>query len=317
MDATAQEIGVLLNKNHLTLGTVESATGGLISHLITGVPGSSDYFLGSIVSYSNTVKTGVAGVKRETLDQQGAVSPQVAEQMAEGGRRTLGADICISDTGIAGPTGATKNKPLGLFYLGLASKDGVFNRKFVFTGNREQNQEMAAQAALTWLKEYLTDYGKPRAISTDVKVKDIVTCFLSANNRILLLKRSEKVGTYKGLWAGVSGYMDRPADEQAWIEIHEETGLTKKEARLAVRGQPLEVVDISLKTRWIVHPYLFKVTRVDAIKIDWEHTETKWIDPAVIGNFDIVPGLEEALMAVMPERGLDGTGTGFTSAARG
>jgi PncC family amidohydrolase len=313
MDITAQEIGVLLNKLHLTLGTVESATGGLIAHLITGVPFSSDYYLGSIISYSNSVKMGVVGVKRETLDQQGAVSPQVAEQMAEGGRRVLGVDICISDTGIAGPLGAAKNKPLGLFYVGLASKDGVFNRKHIFAGNRQQNQEMAAQAALKWLKEYLTDYGQPRVNSADVKIKEVVTCFLSANNRILLLKRSAKVGAYKGLWAGVSGYMDRPADEQAWIEIREETCLTQKEAHLAVRGQPLEVVDIALKTRWIVHPYLFKVTRVDAIKIDWEHTETKWIDPAVIGNFDIVPGLEEALISVMPERGLDGTGTGFTS----
>ena len=102
--------------------------------------------------------------------------------------------------------------------------------------------------------------------------------------------------------------MDRPADEQAWIELREETGLTKKEARLEVKGQPLEVMDIALKTRWVVHPYLFKVTRLDAIKIDWEHTELKWIDPAVIGNFDIVPGLKEALNAVMPEKDIDGTG---------
>jgi PncC family amidohydrolase len=308
MDNAGQEIGVLLNKHHLTLGTVESATGGLISHLITSVSGSSEYFLGSIVSYSNAVKTGIVKVKADTLERFGAVSAQVAEEMAAGGRQALGVDVCISDTGIAGPTGATKNKPIGLFYLGLASKEGAFNRKHIFTGNRLQNKEMAAQAALAWLKEYLTAYGHPRANTSDFKVKPVVTCFLSANNRILLLKRSGKVGTYKGLWAGVSGYMDRPADEQAWIEISEETGLTKKEASLSVKGQPVEVLDIALKTRWIVHPYLFKVTRLDAIKIDWEHTEYKWIDPAVIGNFDIVPGLEEALVSVMPERGLDGTG---------
>jgi nicotinamide-nucleotide amidase len=312
MDGVAQEIDLLLKKHKLTLGTVESATGGLIAHLITSVPGSSDYFLGSIVSYSNSIKTRIVGVNSDTLEQFGAVSPQVAEQMAEGGRRVLSVDVCISDTGIAGPTGAVKNKPIGLFYLGLASKEGTFNRKHLFNGSRQQNKEMAAKAALNWLKEYLTEYGRPRVNSGELKVKQVVTCFLSANNRILLLKRSGKVGTYQGRWAGVSGYMDRPADEQAWIEVREETGLTRKEARLEVKGQPLEVLDIALKTRWIVHPYLFKVTRLDALKIDWEHTEYKWIDPAVIGNFDILPGLEEALIAVMPERGLDGTGTGLT-----
>jgi nicotinamide-nucleotide amidase len=313
MDSAAKEIGILLQKHHLTLGTVESATGGLIAHLITQVPGSSDYYKGSIISYDNQVKTGLVGVKPETLDQYGAVSSQVAEQMADRGRRVLGVDVCISDSGIAGPTGATLSKPLGLFYLALASKEGTFNRKHIFTGNRQQNQEMAAQAALNWLKEYLTDYGHPRINTENIKIKEVVTCFLSANNRILLLKRSNKTGTYKGLWGTVSGYMDRPADEQAWIEIREETGLTKKEARMIVKGPPLEIVDISIKTRWMVHPYLFKVSRVDAIKLDLEHTELKWIDPAVIGNFDIVPGLEEALVSVMPERGLDGTGTGFTS----
>ena len=310
MGIIAQDIGLLLEKHKLTLGIVESATGGQIANLITDIPGCSTYFIGSIVSYSNSLKTNLVKVKPETMEQYGSVSAQAAEEMAKGGRRILGVDVCIADTGIAGPTGATKNKPIGLFYLGLSSKDGTFNRKHLFSGNRQQNKEMAAQAALTWLKEYLSGYGHARINTGDIKVKEIVTCFLSANNRILILKRSNKVSTYKGLWAGVSGYMDRPADEQAWIEIREETGLTKKEARLAVKGQSLEVTDIALRTRWIVHPYLFKVNRLDAIKIDLEHTEIKWIDPTVIGNFDIVPGLEETLLAVMPERRLDGTGTG-------
>ena len=303
-----QEIGDLLKKHHLTVGTIESATGGLIAHLITSVPGSSEYYLGSIVSYTNAVKTALVKVKPETLEKYGAVSSQVAEEMAEGGRRVLGVDICISDTGIAGPTGASKNKPLGLFYLGLATKEGVLNRKHLYTGNRQQNQSMAAQAALNWLKEYLSDYGQPRVNSEDFKVKEVVTCFLTANDKILLLKRSGQVGTYKGLWAAVSGYMDKPADEQAWIEISEETGLTRKEAQMLTRGQPQEVLDIALRTRWIVHPYLFKVTRLDAIKIDWEHTEYRWIDPAVIRNFNVVPGLEEALTSVMPAKGNNGTG---------
>jgi nicotinamide-nucleotide amidase len=152
----AREIGELLKAHKLTLGAVESATGGLISSFITDVSGSSDYYEGSITTYSNEIKMKLAGVKKQTLDKYGAVSSQVAQEMAEGGRKALGVDICVADTGIAGPTGATKNKPVGLFYLGLSHKDGTFSRKHIFSGTREQNKEQAAITALTWLKEYLT-----------------------------------------------------------------------------------------------------------------------------------------------------------------
>ena len=150
------EIGDLLRQKGLTLGTVESATGGLISHLITNVPGSSDYFKGSVVSYANETKINVIGVKAATLDKYGAVSPQVAGEMAAGGRNVLDVDICIADTGIAGPGGAAPGKPVGLFYLGMANRDGVFTRKHEFHGSRDQNKHSAAEEALSWLYEYLT-----------------------------------------------------------------------------------------------------------------------------------------------------------------
>ncbi len=155
MDSLSQEVGNLLRKKGLTLGTVESATGGLISHLITNVPGSSDYYMGSVISYSNEIKVRVVGVKETTLKEYGAVSYQVAEEMAAGGRKLLGVDICLADTGIAGPGGATEGKPVGLFYIGMSHKGGTFSRKHIFRGNREQNKQQAAEAALGWLKEYL------------------------------------------------------------------------------------------------------------------------------------------------------------------
>ena len=156
MTSLEQEVGNLLRQKRLTLGIVESATGGLISHLITNVPGSSDYYKGSIIAYSNEVKIKVIGVKEETINQYGAVSYQVAEEMAQGGRKVLAADICLADTGIAGPTGATTEKPTGLFYIGLSHQAGTYSRKHNFQGNREQNKRDAAEAALGWLKEYLT-----------------------------------------------------------------------------------------------------------------------------------------------------------------
>jgi nicotinamide-nucleotide amidase len=149
------EIGELLKSKGLTLGTVESATGGLISHLITNVPGSSDYFKGAVVSYANEAKMNVIGVNAVTLKKYGAVSSQVAEQMASGGCKLLSVDVCIADTGIAGPGGATPGKMVGLFYLGLATPKGVSSRKHKFHGTREENKRDAAITALEWVKEYL------------------------------------------------------------------------------------------------------------------------------------------------------------------
>jgi len=155
MTSPEQEVGNLLRQKGLTLGVVESATGGLISHLITNVPGSSDYYKGSVTAYCNEAKIKIVGVKADTIKQYGAVSPQVAEEIAQGGRKVLAADICIADTGIAGPTGATLGKPLGLFYIGLSHQSGTYSRKHNFQGNREQNKRLAAETALSWLKEYL------------------------------------------------------------------------------------------------------------------------------------------------------------------
>ncbi|MBI2980388.1 MAG: CinA family protein [Chloroflexi bacterium] len=155
MSSLEQDVGNLLRQKGLTLGLVESATGGLISHLITNVPGSSDYYKGSVTAYSNEVKIKVVGVKQETIKKYGAVSTQVVEEMAEGGKRILAADICLADTGIAGPGGATTRKPLGLFCIGLSHAGGTYSRKHHFQGSREQNKRSAAEAALGWLKDYL------------------------------------------------------------------------------------------------------------------------------------------------------------------
>ena len=156
MTSLEAEIGNLLRDKGLTLGLIESATGGLLSHLITDIPGSSDYYKGSVTAYSNEVKIKVVRVREKTIRQYGAVSPQVAEEMAEKGRQILAADICLADTGIAGPGGATPGKPVGLFYLGLSHQTGTYSQKHIFQGDREQNKKSAAEVALSWLKEYLT-----------------------------------------------------------------------------------------------------------------------------------------------------------------
>ena len=159
MTSLEQEVGKLLIEKGLTLGVVESATGGLISHFITNIPGSSNYYKGAITAYSNEAKIKIVGVKEDTINKYGAVSHQVAEEMARGGRKILTADICLADTGIAGPSGATPGKPMGLFYIGLSHQAGTCSQKHHFQGNRGQNKHRAAGAALGWLKEYLISLG--------------------------------------------------------------------------------------------------------------------------------------------------------------
>ncbi|MFH1486921.1 MAG: CinA family protein [Chloroflexota bacterium] len=156
----AEEVENLLREQGLTLATAESATGGLIATMITDVPGSSDCFKGSVVSYANEMKMKVLGVKRETLEEHGAVSEQTAREMAEGVRVLMDADISLSDTGIAGPGGATVHKPVGLFYLGLSTKEGTIIQRHVFSGNRQENKREAGEAALSMLKEYLSKFEK-------------------------------------------------------------------------------------------------------------------------------------------------------------
>jgi nicotinamide-nucleotide amidase len=303
MNETAKEIGILLKERGLWLATAESATGGLIASLITDVPGSSEYFQGGIVSYSNEAKMKLLGVKRETLDKYGAVSAQVAEEMALGGCKALGAGICISDSGIAGPTGASLNKPLGLFYLGISYKERSLNRKHIFSGNREQNKAEAAQTALTWLRDYLVDINRPKGEAIIYKIQPVVTCFLESNNRILVVRRSAQVGTYQGLWGGISGYIDSATpDRQAANEIREEAGLAIKDIQLLVRGQPLEVLDKKLKTKWVVYPYLFRVANTENLKFDWEQQETRWITPAEMDGLETVPNLKETLDYLLKAR---------------
>ncbi len=161
MKDVAEEVVSLLRDRGLTLGAVESATGGLISHLVTNVPGSSECFMGSITSYSNDAKTRLVGVNEGSIARHGAVSAPVAEEMARGGRSVLRADICVADTGIAGPGGATPEKPVGLFYIGLSHEAGTLSRRHTFTGNRQENKRLAAEAALAWVREYLTQPAEP------------------------------------------------------------------------------------------------------------------------------------------------------------
>ena len=150
-------IGELLKSKNLSIGTVESCTSGKLASLITEISGASAYFMGSLLTYSNELKQKLANVSKESIDQHGAVSEQVAIEMAEGGRLKLGVDVCISTTGVAGPTGGSEEKPVGLVWVGIATPEQTITHKFQFSQHRERNINMTSLSALNLLRNALNN----------------------------------------------------------------------------------------------------------------------------------------------------------------
>lgn len=139
--------------------------------------------------------------------------------------------------------------------------------------------------------------------------REVVTAFLRHGGKVLLVRRSDRVGSYRGRWAGISGYLEEPdALAQALREIREETGLTEDHVRLAATGRTLEVPAPELGVLWVVHPFLFDIEDPGAIRLDWEHLELNWAAPEEVGSYATVPSLAEALASCRgaEERGAHG-----------
>ena len=151
-ESIVRVIGDILIERNLTLGTVESCTGGSIAKQIVSMSGSSEFYNGSIVSYTNELKANLVGVKQETLDANGAVSEQVVREMAINGAKILGTDYCISVSGIAGPSGGSDAKPVGTVWIGLTCPEGTYAKKFSFGYNRKRNIQASVYAGLNFLR---------------------------------------------------------------------------------------------------------------------------------------------------------------------
>lgn len=156
-----EQLGQLLSAGDLTLATAESCTGGHIAHRITTVAGSSAWFLGGVVAYSNPVKQEVLGVSPENLERYGAVSQAVVEQMAQGVSRLLHTDCAVATSGIAGPGGGTPDKPVGTVWIAALYKDRIQSNLFHFEGNRLEVIEQSSRAALLMLLDLLKDFLAP------------------------------------------------------------------------------------------------------------------------------------------------------------
>lgn len=154
-------VGKLLTQHKQTLAVAESCTGGLITHRLTNVSGSSAYVMAAVVAYAYEAKVAALGVSWDTLNQFGAVSPETATEMARGVREKFSSTIGLSVTGIAGPGGGMPGKPVGLTYIGLSVPERVIIEKYIWHGDRIANKEQSAQAALDLLYRYLSKSPNP------------------------------------------------------------------------------------------------------------------------------------------------------------
>lgn len=151
------QIGEILRRRKRTLATAESCTGGLIGHLLTNIPGSSDYYLGGVIAYANSVKHKQLGVNSESLARFGAVSQEVVLEMSRGVRLALQADIGLAVSGVAGPGGGSLEKPVGYTWIGLSDADNELSWNYIWTGSRKQNKKFTAIMALQLLLDHLKE----------------------------------------------------------------------------------------------------------------------------------------------------------------
>ena len=151
----SEELSRLLKSKGLTISVAESCTGGKVGDMITDVSGSSEYFFGGVISYSNRAKVDLLGVSKATLKTKGAVSAEVAKQMASGARKALHTKIGVGITGIAGPLGGTPRKPVGLVYIAISSDSGTVSAKNLFKGSRARVKQQSAMRALKMVVEFI------------------------------------------------------------------------------------------------------------------------------------------------------------------
>jgi len=153
--AIQKVIAEKFTSQHISLSAAESCTGGNIAHVLTELAGASEYFKGGVVSYTNEVKHNVLGVSQENLDKYTAVSESVVKEMSLGVKRLTKSDFAISTSGIAGPTGGTKENPIGTVWFGIASPNGVIAKKIIFKGSRKEIIVKATNKALELLLTYI------------------------------------------------------------------------------------------------------------------------------------------------------------------
>ncbi len=274
----AKKFFEILKEKKIKCAIVECSTGGLISSEIVKNAGASQIFLGAFIPYSNELKSFLSSDLSE-----GAVSEKCALSLARKVKDISKADLVISETSILGPKGGTETKPVGLSFLAIVSNKGEFSFVNLFKGSREKIMKYVASSAFFFAINHILGW--------NLQTRKVASTFVEYEGKILILKRSGKVGSYKGKWGVVSGHIEEgeTEEETSLKELKEEIGLDINLIKKLTKSSPFEISDIKLGIRWEIIPFRAILKTKPEIKIDWEHTKFLWIKPSQIHKFKTAP----------------------------
>ncbi len=280
----AKEFIEVLRSRGLKVGLVESSLGGFLSHTIVSFKGASKIFVGSVIPYSYDMKNFF-----NFSSPNGAVSEDYANRSAEIFLNISKADLVVSESSILGPEGGSEQKPVGLSFVSIFSNKGRTSFVNLFRGCRRKIMEEIASFCFFAAKNHI--------IGWDFQKRSVSSTFLCYNGKILLMRRSKKVGTYRGMWGVVSGHIEEGETplETALKEIEEETSIKRDSLSNIVQGTQFEVVDPVIGVKWEINPFRAEINKA-ILKIDWEHTRYKFIKPSDIYKFRTAPMLYEGYL---------------------
>jgi competence/damage-inducible protein CinA C-terminal domain len=281
----AKKFFEILKEKKIKCAVVECSTGGSISSEIVKNIGASQIFLGAFLPYSNELKSFLSADLSD-----GAVSEKCALSLARKVKDITNADLVISETSILGPKGGTETKPVGLSFLAIASNKGEFSFVNFFRGNREKIMKYVVSSAFFFAINHILGW--------NLQTRKVASTFIEYKGKILILKRSRKVGSYRGKWGVVSGHIEEgeTEEETSLKELKEEIGLDINLIKELTKSSPFELSDIKLGIRWEITPFRAVLKTKPEIKIDWEHVKYLWIKPSELSKFKTAPLLYQGYL---------------------
>jgi PncC family amidohydrolase len=275
----------LLKEKKIKCAVVECSTGGIISSEIVRNIGASEVFVGAFLPYSNELKSFLSA---DISD--GAVSEKCAISLARKIKSITNADLVLSETSILGPKGGTEQKPVGLSFLAIASNKGEYSFVNLFKGEREKIMVSVASSAFFFAINHILGW--------ELQTRKVASTFVEYKGKILILKRSRKVGSYRGRWGVVSGHIEEgeTEEETSLKELKEEIGLDPNLIEKLIKSTPFELSDTKLGIRWEITPFHAILKTKPDIKIDWEHVKFLWINPSELSKFKTAPLLYQGYL---------------------
>jgi len=275
----------LLKEKKIKCAVVECSTGGIISSEIVRNIGASEVFVGAFLPYSNELKSFLSA---DISD--GAVSEKCAISLARKIKSITNADLVLSETSILGPKGGTEQKPVGLSFLAIASNKGEYSFVNLFKGEREKIMVSVASSAFFFAINHILGW--------ELQTRKVASTFVEYKGKILILKRSRKVGSYRGRWGVVSGHIEEgeTEEETSLKELKEEIGLDTNLIEKLIKSTPFELSDTKLGIRWEITPFRAILKTKPDIKIDWEHVKFLWINPLELSKFKTAPLLYQGYL---------------------